>query len=382
MRILTVGPTGVVAMQRVLRWMADRHEQVWVVDHTAQFRSQVPAGFGFSPLLLPKGGARAQRALRRAGLGGLAKQVTTARLQRIAAGFQPEIVHAHNVTDLGMACVDAGLGPLVVSTWGALSQLVAEPGRPLSEAVRRQVAEADAVVVDAPSLLDPVRSLAKPGAAVEHIPMGADTQRFRPGRTAAAIEWRAFFGIPAQAFVLLSPRSWAEFYGHQVILHAYVEAFPHLDRPAVLAFAGLGDGPQALPHMAQAWATVSHAEAARTVRWLPKIRYDEMHTLFAMADAVVNFPAQDSFPATLVEAAACEVPILTAVLPTYRGTFVETAALLVEPGDVAALAQGIVELVNRPAPVGRLAAARLIVVRDYDDRVIQEKLWGVYASLV
>ncbi len=67
------------------------------------------------------------------------------------------------------------------------------------------------------------------------------------------------------------------------------------------------------------------------MRWLPKIRYDEMHTLYVMADAVVNYPARDSFPATLVEAAACETPAITAFLPTYRDTFVETACTLVEP---------------------------------------------------
>ncbi len=76
--------------------------------------------------------------------------------------------------------------------------------------------------------------------------MGADTRRFCPGRTPAALEWRAFFAIPNDAFVLVSPRSWAEFYGHQTILHAYVQAFPRLRQPTVLAFVGLGDGPQAL----------------------------------------------------------------------------------------------------------------------------------------
>ena len=50
-----------------------------------------------------------------------------------------------------------------------------------------------------------------------------------------------------------------------------------------------------------------------------------MHTLYVMADAVVNYPSEDSFPATLVEAAACEDAGNHRVLPTYRNTFVETA---------------------------------------------------------
>ena len=91
MRILTVGPTGVVAMQRVLQWMAEREEEVWVVDHNDRYRSQLPAGFMFSPLFLPKGGWRAQQALQRAGLGGVVRREVTARLRRVVDEFRPEV---------------------------------------------------------------------------------------------------------------------------------------------------------------------------------------------------------------------------------------------------------------------------------------------------
>jgi hypothetical protein len=48
-----------------------------------------------------------------------------------------------------------------------------------------------------------------------------------------------------------------------------------------------------------------------------------MPTLYALSDAVVSYPDFDSFAATLVEAAACQLPVITPLLPTYRGTFVE-----------------------------------------------------------
>lgn len=50
MRIMTVGRTGAVAMQRVLKWMAASNEQVWVSDYANQHPE--PAGtFDFYPLL-------------------------------------------------------------------------------------------------------------------------------------------------------------------------------------------------------------------------------------------------------------------------------------------------------------------------------------------
>lgn len=383
MRILTVGPTGVVAMQRVLHWMAERQEEVWVIDEDDRFRSLLPAGFHFSTFSLPRGAGRAQQALHRAGLGSLFERTVVAKLQRIADEFRPDIVHVHNIAMLGVACAWAGIGPLVVSSWGALSQSVVSPDKPLYPTTRQVVAAADVLIVDAPALIEPIRPMTKRNARVEHLPMGTDTRRFCPGRTPMAQEWRAFFGIPDDAFVLVSPRSWAELYGHQAILQAYVQAFPRLRQPTVLAFVGLGDAPQALPYLAEAWKQVEQTAAAQTVRWLPKIRYDEMHTLYVMADAVVNYPARDSFPATLVETAACETPAITAFLPTYRDTFVETACTLVEPANPEALAEAMVEVVNQPPAERaiRLAEARKIVEREYDDTVIKQRLWALYAEL-
>ena len=85
----------------------------------------------------------------------------------------------------------------------------------------------------------------------------------------------------------------------------------------------------------------------------------------------------------MVEAAACETPAITAFLPTYRDTFVETACTLVEPGNPAALAEAMVEVVNQPPAERaiRLAEARQIVEREYDDTVIKQRLWTLYAEL-
>jgi len=377
MRILTIGPVGVVAMQRVLNWLAERDAEVWVVDQDDSYRALAPAGFHFSVL------APATRDAPAPSAAPVIDPQAVASLQHIAAQFQPEVVHVHNVDALGLACVQAGLGPLLVSTWGALGQRVGQTEPSLSPAVRQVLAAADALIVDAPTLLAPAQALAKPGARIELLPMGADTQRFRPGRTEAALLWRTLFGIPDDAFVLLSPRMWGAFYGHQAILQSYALACPRFNQPTRLALVGLGDGPDVLPHMAAAWRAVAHSDAAAAVRWLPRIRYQQMPTLYAMSDAVVNYPEVDSFAATLIEAAACETPIITPLLPTYRGAFVETLCTLVEPGSLEALAEAMVQVVNQPPGErqARLDQARQVAQREYDDTVIEPRLWTLYQEL-
>ncbi len=367
-------------MQRVLDWMAARGEQVWVSDYRNQHPGPWPAGFHFQPIFpLPRMGG----GLHRVRLGGLAERIAASRMGSLARQAQPDLVHVHNIDLRGLACVQAGLNPLVVSAWGAVRQLAAQPDRALPRVTRAVLAGCDVLLVDAPALVEPVARWMKATAQVVHLPMGADTRLFRPGRAELAQAWRALYAIPDDAFVLLSPRMWAAYYNHQTILRAYALAYPRFARPAQLVFTCLGDGPHALPHMAAAWQEVAATPAAATVRWLPLVDHADMPALYAMSDALVNYPAVDSFGATLVEAAASEVPIITALLPTYRGTFVETCSTLVAAGDPEALAEGMVQVVNQ-APAerrARLALARQAVERDYDDAVIQQRLWAVYAQL-
>jgi len=371
MRILTIGPVGVVAMQRVLTWLAARDAEVWVVDDNDTYSALVPEGFHFSSLPLTPDSAT-----------GDPQAAAVQALRRLAAQFQPQVVHLHNVTALGLAGVEAGLGPLLISTWGALALRAGQAAADLSDATRQVLAAADALIVDAPALLEPARALARPGGRVEWLPLGADTERFRPGRTEAALLWRTLFGIPDDAFVLLSPRMWGAFYGHQTIVAAFALAHPHFTRPTRLALVGLGDGPQALPHMAERWPAVA-ASAAADVRWLPRIRYQHMPTLYALSDAVISYPDFDSFAATLVEAAACQLPVITPLLPTYRGTFVERVCTLVEPDSLSALAEAMIQVVNQPpeARQARLAQGRAAVEQDYADAVIEPRLWALVEQL-
>ncbi len=374
MRILTIGPVGVVAMQRVLGWLAEHGDEVWVVDEEETYRNLVPEGFRFTALPLPPASEAASSTWYSA---------AAAELHRIADEFQPEVVHLHSIPALGPVCVEANLQPLLVSTWGVLAQRLGQTTVHLPPAIRQTLAAADAVIVDSPSLLTSATAIARMDAHVTLLPMGADTQRFRPGRTEAALLWRTLFGIPDDAFVLLSPRMWGEFYGHQTILQAYARAFPRFNQVTRLALVGLGNGPTALPHMAKAWTQVAGSEAAATVRWLPRVSYREMPTLYAMSDAVVNYPEFDSFAATLVEAAACELPIITPLLPTYRDTFLETACSIVPAQGMSTFVDVMVALVNQ-LPFerhDRLAQARAVVQRDYDDSTIKQRLWSLYAKL-
>ena len=107
---------------------------------------------------------------------------------------------------------------------------------------------------------------------------------------------------------------------------------------------------------------------AHAIRWIPQVPYQDMPGIYALADVVINYPSTDTFPSTLLEAAACARPVITSHLPAYRNTFVEECFRLVEPENPQALAEAIVELLVRlDAWVLRTQRTRDIVLAEYNE---------------
>ena len=119
------------------------------------------------------------------------------------------------------------------------------------------------------------------------------------------------------------------------------------------------------------------------MRWVDDVPLAELPAIYAMADVVVNFPSMDAFPVTLMEAAACGRPIVTGLLPAYRGSFVEKYSKVVPPGDSAALADALVAEVNGDPreKAEALAAARGVAEREYDESVTTDRFLRIYGEL-
>ncbi len=109
---------------------------------------------------------------------------------------------------------------------------------------------------------------------------------------------------------------------------------------------------------------------------LPNLRVvpetGEIYPYYGAADVFVCSSYEESFPRVVLEAMAFELPILsTAVHGIPEIVRAEQEAILVPPGDPAALAAGLQRLLVSPETGRRLAgAARIRVAAEYDSRVL------------
>jgi glycosyltransferase involved in cell wall biosynthesis len=117
------------------------------------------------------------------------------------------------------------------------------------------------------------------------------------------------------------------------------------------------------------------------VTWLGHV--DDMASLLGSVDVMVLPSYREGLPRTLVEAAACGLPLITTDVPGCREVVSDGVdGLLVPMGDSEALARAIRRLQDDPRFACQLGdAARLKARTQFDARIVIRRTMDVYAEL-
>ncbi|MDO8769902.1 MAG: glycosyltransferase [Burkholderiaceae bacterium] len=110
----------------------------------------------------------------------------------------------------------------------------------------------------------------------------------------------------------------------------------------------------------------------------------DMAALFATADMVVLPSYREGLPKSLIEAAACALPLVTTDVPGCREVVThEVDGLLVPVKDAKALARAIERLHLDPVWARQLGlAARARALREFDEKIVISKTLAVYGELL
>lgn len=142
--------------------------------------------------------------------------------------------------------------------------------------------------------------------------------------------------------------------------------------------AGTSDpgNPAAIPE-----STVQGWVDEGVITWLGHV--DDMVRLLASVDVVVLPSYREGLPRTLVEAAACGLPLITTDVPGCREVVRDGLdGLLIPVKDSAALAQAIQRLQDDPGFARQLGhAARTKARAQFDERIVIQRTMDVYAEL-
>ncbi|CAJ0888585.1 galacturonosyltransferase [freshwater sediment metagenome] len=122
-------------------------------------------------------------------------------------------------------------------------------------------------------------------------------------------------------------------------------------------------------------------EVEGLVEWLGHV--EDMPKLLANADIVILPSYREGLPKTLIEAAACARPLITADVPGCREVVTHGVnGLLVPVRDAVALARAIAKLQDDPGLMRRLGeAAREKALIQFDERVVIAQTIAIYREL-
>jgi glycosyltransferase involved in cell wall biosynthesis len=195
-----------------------------------------------------------------------------------------------------------------------------------------------------------------PAERVCVIPNGVDTNRFQPQLPSAML--RAELNLPKDSPVVTIVAALRPEKNHELFLRA-AQRIRHAVPAARFLVVGDGAQRQSLEALAQ------ELQIAGDVRFLGT-RVD-IPELLALTDVVALSSRMEANPVSILEALACEKPVVATRVGSVPETVVDgQTGYLVPPGDEQALADQIVTLLNNRTLARRLGtAARERVIAAY-----------------
>lgn len=296
------------------------------------------------------------------------------RVSRILRQWRPDILHVHQLTGAGWLGAATRFHPMVVTPWGSDLYLFPRRSAVHRWLTRQIIQRANYLTVNSQDLaLEACKYGANP-SRIEILQWEVDRSVFFP-REAPASE------PPTPPITLLSLRACAPLYNQHIILDAFSHVhaiFPDA-RLLIQDYSGDPEYKNALEQQ------ISRLAIVDSVDWVgPAASESDIAERIRSAEIGISVPSSDSAPVSVLEALACGVLVIASDLPAVRELIVDGEnSLLVPPGDINALYNAMLGLLQDPARRGSMREAALRRIEARSDRDAEmKKLERLYECLI
>jgi len=241
-------------------------------------------------------------------------------IKRIIKKYQPDLIHAHYASSYGFLAARLNFHPLFISVWG--SDVFKFPQKsPLHRiSFKRSISKADQILSTSEIMASEIKKYTNKPIYV--IPFGIDLNQFKPAQAE-----NSPFG--KNDLVIGTIKSLEPEYGTDHLIKAFRLVKDELpDLPLKLLLVGDGSFREELETL------VGGLNLEKDTVFEGRIDHDQSPRYHNMISIFVNISIHESFGVSVLEAAACEKPIVVTDVGGLAEIMDEgQTALLVPPGD-------------------------------------------------
>ncbi len=216
-------------------------------------------------------------------------------LKEAISQFKPDVVHAHYATSYGLIGALSGFHPYVISAWGTDVMKFPQKNFINKIILKYNLGKADAICATS----DTIKNYLKPvtNKNVNVIPFGVDINEFRKKEVVSL--------FPENTFVIGCIKALESLYNIDILINAFsVIKNKYSNKSLKLLIIGVGSQENSLKQL------VSDLQISQDVIFTGRIPFSEVSNYFNMLDVLVNISDYESFGVSVIEAMACEKPVI------------------------------------------------------------------------
>lgn len=290
-------------------------------------------------------------------------------LKKAITEFKPDVLHAHYATSYGLIGALSGFHPYVVSAWGTDVMKFPQKNFINKAVLKYNLRKADVICATSYTISEFLKPVTD--KLIQVIPFGVDVNEFRKKEVKSLFD--------KDVFVIGSIKPLEALYNTDVLIKAFGKLkskFP--ERKIKLVIIGEGTQSEILKALAH------KLEIDSEVTFTGRIPFFEVSNYFNMLDVLVNISDYESFGVSVIEAMACEKPVVA----TNTGGLKEiiensTFGSLVEVENVEQTASEIEKYLlddTLKQKVGNAAREKVVQKYNWEDNIKQ--MIDVYQKLL
>lgn len=214
-------------------------------------------------------------------------------LKKIIKHFKPDVLHAHYATSYGLVGALSGFHPYIISSWGTDVMKFPNKNFVAKSILKYNFKSADALCATSNTIKDCIHEVIEKEVRV--VPFGVDLENFSPKKV------KSLFN--ESDFVLGSIKPLEELYNIDILIKSFAALYSKYPQLKLL-IAGEGSAEKSLMELAD------KLKVNDAVTFTGRIPFHEISKYYNMIDVLVNISEYESFGVSVIEAMACEKPVI------------------------------------------------------------------------